>query len=124
MENKIRMIEDLICTFEGSDLVTINNAFCQNANYFDNEYYEFDDEFFEIFFNGKPMDLASSIFFGNIQNWGDEWLYFNGYGNIESTNTPTYCESTYNIAEHIFENSSKYYGLNAELDSILDNLND
>ena len=31
----------------------------------------------------EPLALARMVFFGNLQNWGDN-VYFNGYGNIES----------------------------------------
>ena len=31
----------------------------------------------------SPLELARMVFFGNLQNWGDN-VYLNGYGNIES----------------------------------------
>lgn len=34
-------------------------------------------------FEFKPLELARMVFFGNLQNWGDN-IYLNGYGNIES----------------------------------------
>lgn len=48
------------------------------------EAYEFDDEFFEMAFNGKPMEAARALFFGSVDNWSDEYIRFDGYGNLES----------------------------------------
>lgn len=31
----------------------------------------------------EPLELARMVFFGNLQNWGDD-VYLNGYGNVES----------------------------------------
>lgn len=45
---------------------------------------EFDDEFFNVYFDGRPMEAARATFFGNIENWQDEYIRFNGYGNLES----------------------------------------
>lgn len=50
----------------------------------DDELYEFDEDFFNTFFKGNPMDAVRSCFFGNIQNWNDEYIRFNGYGNLVS----------------------------------------
>ena len=48
------------------------------------EIYEFDDDFFSTYFDGKPEEAARATFFGNIQNWMDDYIRFNGYGNLES----------------------------------------
>ena len=34
-------------------------------------------------FEIEPLELARMVFFGNLQNWGDN-VYLNGYGNLES----------------------------------------
>lgn len=31
----------------------------------------------------EPLELARMVFFGKLENWGDD-VYLNGYGNIES----------------------------------------
>lgn len=50
----------------------------------DDQLYAFDEEFFNLFFADNPMDAVRSAFFGDIKNWSDEYLRFNGYGNIVS----------------------------------------
>lgn len=50
------------------------------------EVYEFDDEFFSMMFEGRPEEAARATFFGNIQNWMDDYIRINGHGNLESLN--------------------------------------
>lgn len=64
-------------------LVDLNNTYCQVFGHSDSEVYENDETFFEIFFNGKPMDAARAVCFGNY-NYHHKYVKFNGYGNLES----------------------------------------
>lgn len=45
--------------------------------------YDFDDEFFDTMFESK-QDVARAVFFGDIHNWLDPYIFLNGYGNCES----------------------------------------
>lgn len=45
--------------------------------------FPFDDEFFNLFFEGKPLEAARATHFGEV-NWSDEYISFNGYGNLKS----------------------------------------
>jgi hypothetical protein len=45
---------------------------------------EFDDSFFNTYFKNNPAEAVRATFFGNIQNWTDDYIRFNGYGNLES----------------------------------------
>jgi hypothetical protein len=42
-----------------------------------------DEEFFEIYFDGKPMEAVRAAHYGNY-NYTDEYVRFDGYGNLES----------------------------------------
>lgn len=66
--------------------ISLWNEFCSDQGRED-ELYSFDEEFFETFFNEKPMEAARAASFGSM-NWSDDYIYFNGYGNLESTNDP------------------------------------
>lgn len=50
----------------------------------DDQLFEFTDDFFSEFYSDNPAEAVRACFFGNIQNWCDDWLRFNGYGNIVS----------------------------------------
>ena len=56
-------------------------------NDYENDFYEFDDEFFNMFFESNPEGAARATFFGQV-NWSDTYVKFNGYGNLETFNDP------------------------------------
>ena len=65
--------------------ISLWNEYCSEQSN-EGEIYNFDDEFFEIFFANKPMEAARAASFGNV-NWFDDYIKFNGYGNLESMNS-------------------------------------
>jgi hypothetical protein len=58
------------------------NEYC-SENCSDDEIFNWDDDFFDMFFEGKPQEAARAASFGQL-NWSDEYIKFNGYGNLES----------------------------------------
>ena len=46
-------------------------------------FYENDEDFFNTFFADNPMEVARATFYGNYK-YCDEFVRFNGYGNLES----------------------------------------
>ena len=49
------------------------------------EYWENDEEFFNTFFYNNPMEAVRSSFFGSY-DYSDEYVKFDGYGNLTSVN--------------------------------------
>lgn len=45
----------------------------------------FDKDFFDLCFDGDPMEAARATHFGEI-DWNDEYIRFDVYGNLESVN--------------------------------------
>ena len=64
--------------------------------------YSFDDEFFEEHFE-SPADAARAVAFGNVSNWGDEYIYFNENGNLQSMNEYEFEKSISESADKIIE---------------------
>ena len=62
--------------------INLYNDYAREYNT-DNEIFAFDEEFFYIFFS-SPIDAVRATFFGKIESWNDEYIKFNGYGNLES----------------------------------------
>ena len=81
------------------DVVSELNAWNACLDYL--EVYENDEEFFNMFFENKPAEVARAIYYGDF-NYNDNYIKFNGYGNLK-----TYSEYGYekllkeNIAEII-----------------------
>ena len=47
------------------------------------EYWNNDEEFFNTFFYNNPMEAVRSSYYGNY-NYCDNWVKFDGYGNLKS----------------------------------------
>ena len=68
---------------ELGDLISEINSIDNSLEYL--EYWNNDDDFFNTFFSNKPMEAVRSAYYGNY-NYCDEYVRFNGYGNLESFN--------------------------------------
>lgn len=62
--------------------ISLYNDYAREYNT-DNEIFAFDEEFFNVFFS-SAIDAVRATFFGKIESWNDEYIKFNGYGNLES----------------------------------------
>ena len=84
--------------------------------------YNNDDEFFDMFFEGKPAGLARARDYGDF-NYNDEYIKFNGYGNLETFSKYDYEELLEENIEEITENLIEYAEYisigNEELDDLL-----
>lgn len=68
---------------DSNAIVQAWNKYCNENRYYDDLMYDFDENNFnELFSSQSPFDVARDIFFGNIHSWIDDYLYFNGNGNI------------------------------------------
>ena len=68
-EEELRSIVQEINSYNGS---------LDNLNFYEN-----DEDFFNTFFVDNPMEVARATFYGNYK-YCDEFVRFNGYGNLES----------------------------------------
>ena len=86
------------------------------------EVYENDEEFFNMFFEGKPAEVARAIYYGDF-NYNDEYIKFNGYGNLKTFSEYDYEELLKENIEEIIECLIEYVGhisiYNEELDDLL-----
>ncbi|WP_302500180.1 antirestriction protein ArdA [Limosilactobacillus reuteri] len=64
--------------------------------------YDFDDDFFDTMFASK-QEVARAVFFGDIHNWLDPYIFINGCGNCESMTEYDYQEMLNNHASEIIE---------------------
>ena len=84
--------------------------------------YNNDDEFFDMFFEGRPAEVARAIYYGDF-NYNDEYIKFNGYGNLKTLSEYDYEELLKENIEEITENLIEYAEYisinNEELDDLL-----
>ena len=102
------------------DVVRELNSWNACLDYLD--VYSNDEEFFNIFFEGRPAEVARAIYYGDF-NYNDEYVKFNGYGNLESFSGYDYEELLKENIEEIIENLIEYAEYisidNEELDDLL-----
>ena len=82
---KIEQIEKILldnkeATLEICKELNSWNGDLENFNVMENE-----EEFFDMYFEGKPAEAVRAAYYGNY-NYMDEYVRFNGYGNLESLN--------------------------------------
>jgi len=75
METKLSLLVQHLETLDLSDLVSINNQYCQNNNYNDDEIYENNEDFFETFFSTK-LEAVRAVVYGEY-NYTHDYVRFN-----------------------------------------------
>lgn len=68
----------------------------------DDMIWEFTDEFFDRMFS-SAADAVRACFIGDIKNWSDEYLRFNGYANLVSMTEYEAAEWVTDFVDEIFE---------------------
>ena len=89
---KTTCIVEYINNLEESDKIELWNEY-QNDICGDSQIYDFDEYALNDLLMGKdPIEIVRMTFFGKINNWLDQYIWLNGYGNLESAwnidNTP------------------------------------
>lgn len=102
------------------DLAREVNSWDGSLDYLDVQ--EFDDDFFNTYFDGNVMEAVRAWHFGGENNWNDEYIRFNGYGNLETLSDYRYDEEVKDSANEIIE-----YALdnidNIDIEWVLENNN-
>lgn len=71
---------------ENAQKVALYNDYEVNYGDPDRELHTFDEEFFNLYFEGRePIEVCRATVFGNV-NWSHEYIGFNAYGNLKSVN--------------------------------------
>lgn len=80
---KYETFEEKFKELTTSERIAIFNEYCLEHGDADNVVNSFDEDFFNTYFS-DPMEAARATFFGDIKCWSDEYIRFNGNGNLES----------------------------------------
>ncbi len=101
---------DIINAMDDSELIQLNNDYCQEIGDNDSEIWGNDEDFLNTFFGNNPDSLARAIFYGDY-NYSHDYVRFNGYGNLETMNyfeAKDLCELVPTIAAYIVENPRNF----------------
>ena len=121
-EALIQTIIDEINAMTESELIELNNVYCDSCNMPDNHIYNNDEDFFNML-GWSGLRVAQSVFYGDY-NYSHAWVTFDGYGNLQSYSRFTVnnlCEHEHIMAEYISENIEDFQFLfNLDLESLKD----
>lgn len=112
METKVDQLIEQINELSTDDLIQLHNTYCRSISS-DGEVYENDEYFFNTFFDGRVNEALRAAHFGTY-NWSDNYVKFNGYGNLESFNyfkVDDLEDYPQVIAEYALENQSDFHVL-------------
>lgn len=90
-----------------SEKVSIYNEYQLEHGNPDDMLNSFDEDFFNMRFEGKPMDAVRAAYFGEI-HWTDEYIRFDAYGNLESVSSFSVDEIIEDEIEEIFKHSDTW----------------
>ena len=106
MRNMRDEVKEMLMDMDDCDLVAIHNEYCEKVNYVDDMIYSM-GEFDEIYpADGKSaLDIIRDAMGGSF-NPDDDWFRWNGWGNLDSTDTPDEGDwiDIDEIADYIVEN--------------------
>lgn len=106
-EEKMKKIIEEVSTEQLIDMV--RDCISYDGYFEDLDVWEFDEEFFEVFFNNKnAMDVCSATVFGDV-SWGDDYIHFDAYGNLESMSKYEFEQNVEDAREEIIEHFIELY---------------
>lgn len=100
------------------DIVNELNSWNNCLDYL--EFWENDEEFFNSFFD-SPMEAVRATYYGDY-NFNDDYVRFNGYGNVESFSEYDKDEEIIDSIDDIVDNLVEYYEYITIDDEDLENL--
>jgi len=111
MQTLIDNITKQISDLSTDQLIELNNLYCQECN-LKGEIYTNDEEFFEMFFSGAggAEKAVRAAFYGEYR-YMDNYVKFNGYGNLESFDyfeVDDLVDFPSTMAEYIAENLGEF----------------
>lgn len=108
-----------------SDLILLNNLYCDSINAPDSIVYSNHGEFFDML-NWSGLRVAQATFYGDY-NYSHQWVTFDGYGNFKSYQYFTIdelVELPKVMAEYIADNYNEFESLfSSEVDKLAYELN-
>ena len=95
-EEVLEMLRDM----NDSDLVAVHNEYCDKVNYYDDRIYDM-YEINDLLYDRSPLEIITDA---RDVDANDNYIRYNGYGNLESTDCPDDWIDLDEIADYIVEN--------------------
>lgn len=104
-EQKMEQLTTLLNALDDEDIVDVHNHYCEERNNYDDTIYPNDDATLDEIMGDCSFSEAACKLNYSPYNYTDDYFWFNGYGNLKSSNDPR--ENIYidDIARYIIEYS-------------------
>lgn len=112
IKNNLEAIEEYLNGLNTESLVSTWNEYTREHDQ-DHEIYYNDEDFFQTFFDGRLMEAIRAISFGEYR-YQDGYIHFDGYANLETTNSPEDWIDISELAEAILNNPQDFYDIELE----------
>lgn len=77
---------DQLDQLSNSELLVVHNIYVEKCNYPDDAIYDNDEYFFEEYFGNDVIGAVRAVTYGNY-NYSHKYVKFDGYGNLESSDS-------------------------------------
>lgn len=115
-------IKEVLLNDDNMLISTVGELNSWNGSFDYLEYWENDEEFFNLFSHSNPMEVARAITYGEY-NYTDDYVKFNAYGNLVSADkwdiVKEMQDEIEEIVESIIEESSNLC-LDSEIQDLID----
>lgn len=111
-------IKELLMENDELLIQAVQNLNSWNGGFDDLRFYDNDEDFFRMFFEGKTMEAIRATQFGHY-SYNDDYVRFNGYGNLDTYSYSEMVEEIKSQIEEIVESCIENYN-NIYIDEITD----
>ena len=111
-------IKELLMENDELLIQAVQNLNSWNGGFDDLSFYENDEEFFNTYFEGNPMEAIRATHFGKY-SYNDNYVKFNGYGNLDTYSYSEMVKEIKSQIEEIVESCIENYN-NIYIDEITD----
>ena len=100
MRNAREEVLEMLRDMNDSDLVAVHNEYCDKVRYYDDRIYDM-YEINDLLYGRSPLEIITDA---RDVDANDNYIRYNGYGNLESTDCPDDWMDLDEIADYIVEN--------------------
>ena len=87
-EQKVEQIKAILNDMYDDELVEIHNRYCEANNNYDDQIFQNDDATLNDVMGECTFAKAACKLYYSDYNYNDNYFWFDGYGNLESSNDP------------------------------------
>ena len=100
MRNAREEVLEMLRDMNDSNLVAVHNEYCDKVRYYDDRIYDM-YEINDLLYGRSPLEIITDA---RDVDANDNYIRYNGYGNLESTDCPDDWMDLDEIADYIVEN--------------------